>query len=391
MANMIDYLVWRGELTLEASPWNEVDGLLLATLSYLNFHGIQHPKGWTLEELKRLDAVIPSTSSSYPLRKQAFEGMADSIRFGRSRVHHFIAMTDETKTMQFSAMCVDLPDGTMGVAFRGTDNTMIGWREDFNMAYQTRVPGQIAAEYYLTRAAQATDKPLRVTGHSKGGNLAVYAAASVAPEVQDRIVSLQVYDGPGMNREISSGEGYGRIRDKIRSYIPQTSIIGLLMDYYQPYTVVKSTAGGISQHDPMTWQVYGKHFEELPSIDRTAGLICETLHEWLQNSTPEQRGAFVDAMFQMADGINATKMSDITNEKLRSMWKMFGTRKEIDPELRRVFSRLTAQAVTLGFGNVVERVRGKREEGVEERAWETMIPDEEEEAAEEEKKDENPS
>ena len=185
MANMIDYLVWRGELTLEASPWNEVDGLLLATLSYLNFHGIQHPKGWTLEELKRLDAVIPSTSSSYPLRKQAFEGMADSIRFGKSRVHHFIAMTDETKTMQFSAMCVDLPDGTMGVAFRGTDNTMIGWREDFNMAYQTRVPGQIAAEYYLTRAAQATDKPLRVTGHSKGGNLAVYAAASVAPEVQE--------------------------------------------------------------------------------------------------------------------------------------------------------------------------------------------------------------
>ena len=94
MANMIDYLVWRGELMLEASPWNEVDGLLLATLSYLNFHGIQHPKGWTLEELKRIDALIPSTSNSYPQRKQAFEGMADSIRFGKSRVHHFIAMTD---------------------------------------------------------------------------------------------------------------------------------------------------------------------------------------------------------------------------------------------------------------------------------------------------------
>ena len=389
MANMIDYLVWRGELTLEASPWNEVDGLLLATLSYLNFHGIQHPKGWTLEELKRIDALIPSTNSSHPQRKQAFEGMADSIRFGKSRVHHFIAMTDETKSMQFSAMCVDLPDGTMGIAFRGTDNTLIGWREDFNMAYQTRVPGQIAAAYYLTRAAQVTDRPLRVTGHSKGGNLAVYAAASVAPEVQDRILSLQTYDG--MNREISSGEGYARIRDKIQSYIPQTSIIGLLMDYYQPYTVVKSTAGGISQHDPMTWQVYGRHFEELPSIDRTASLICETLHEWLQNSTPEQRGAFVDAMFQMADGINATKMSDITNEKLRSALKMFGTRKEIDPELRRIFSRLTAQAVTLGFGNVMERVRGKKEEGVEGRNWETMIPDEEEDEREEEKNDENPS
>jgi acetyl esterase/lipase len=251
---------------------------------------------------------------------------------------------------------------------------LIGWREDFNMAYQTRVPGQIAAEYYLTRAAQATDKPLRVTGHSKGGNLAVYAAASVAPEVQDRIMSLQVYDAPGMNREISSGEGYGRIRDKIRSYIPQTSIIGLLMDYYEPYTVVRSTASGISQHDPMTWKVYGPRFETLASVDQTAIVVRDTLHEWLQNSTPEQRAAFVDALFGMVETTKATRMSELTGEKLRSMLTMVGNRKEVDPETRRVFTRLMAQAVTLGFGNVIDWVRGRRDNDIA-GGWETMSPE----------------
>lgn len=376
MANMVDYLVWRGELSLEASPWNAIDGLLMATLSYLNFHGIQDARGWTMQEAKRLDLVIESPDASFQPRKDAFIGMADSIRFGESRMHHFIAMTDEASSMQFSAMCIDLPDGTMAVAFRGTDNTLVGWREDFDMAYRTWVPGQEAAAYYLTQAANITDRPLRLAGHSKGGNLAVYAASAVPADIQDRIEGIWSYDGPGMNRQVSTGEGYKRIRDKIHSYIPQTSIIGLLMDYYTPYTVVHSVATGLSQHDPMSWQVYGGKFEEMESIDRKAEIVCETFHEWLQNSTPEQRGTFVDTLFKMADTTNATKMSELLNEKFRSFRKMYGGRKELDPETRRVFNRLMAQAVTLWFGNVVEHVRGQKEEGVDERHWTTMPPEE---------------
>ena len=376
MANMVDYLVWRGELSLEASPWNAIDGLLMATLSYLNFHGIQDARGWTMQEAKRLDLVIESPDASFQPRKDAFNGMADSIRFGESRMHHFIAMTDEASSMQFSAMCIDLPDGTMAVAFRGTDNTLVGWREDFDMAYRTWVPGQEAAAYYLTQAANITDRPLRLAGHSKGGNLAVYAASAVPGNIQDRIEGIWSYDGPGMNRQVSTGEGYKRIKDKIHSYIPQTSIIGLLMDYYTPYTVVHSVATGLSQHDPMSWQVYGGKFEEMESIDRKAEIVCETFHEWLQNSTPEQRGTFVDTLFKMADTTNATKMSELLNEKFRSFRKMYGGRKELDPETRRVFNRLMAQAVTLWFGNVVDHVRGQKEEGVDERHWTTMPPEE---------------
>ena len=145
------------------------------------------------------------------------------------------------------------------------------------------------------------------------------------------------------------------------------------MEYYRPYTVVRSTASGISQHDPMTWQVYGGHFEEMESIDKTASVTCDTLHELLANSTPEQRGAFVDTMFRLADNTKATKMSDLMNEKFRSLLKMANGRKDIDPEMKRIFTRLTAQAVTLGFGNVVERVRGKNDPN-EPDEWTTIDP-----------------
>ena len=374
MANIVDYLAWRGDVPFDLSPWNEIDGLLVATISYLNFHGERDPKGWTLEEMARIDLLQEGSSAIFAARKKAFNAMAEGERFRGCRLHHAIAMTDPEIGMQFSAMCLDLPDGTTCVAFRGTDNTVVGWREDFDMAYTTRVPAQEAAILYLRRAAALSKRPLRLAGHSKGGNLAVYAATFASKRVQDRIESIWSYDGPGLNRETSQTEGYQRIRDKIHSFIPQTSIIGLLMEYYEPYTVVHSTASGISQHDPMTWKVYGPRFETLPAVDQTAIVVRDTFHEWLQNSTPEQRAAFVDALFGMVETTKVTRMSELTSEKLKSMLTMVGNRREVDPEMRRVFTRLMAQAVTLGFGNVIDWMRGRKENGSE-GDWETMSPE----------------
>lgn len=359
MANMVDYLAWRGDIPFDVSPWCPVDALLAATLSYLNFYGVESPEGWTLAETKRIGLLKPGNSGAFEGRKAMYEAMADSARFRDSRIHHFIALSDEREAMQFSAMCIDLPDGTLCVAFRGTDNTLVGWREDFNMMYLAAIPGQVAARYYLERAAELDSRPIRVVGHSKGGNLAVYAAACVPPEVQDRIENVYTFDGPGMSPEVFDSEGYRRIRPKLRSFVPQTSIIGMLMEYCRDYTVVRSDATGINQHEPLSWQVYGPRFEEREEIDRNAQTIRETLQEWLENSTPDQREAFVDTLFQMVDNTKATTLSEILNEKLRTVVTMLGSSREVEPETRKIFTRLTAQFVTLGVGNVLDRVKNR--------------------------------
>lgn len=385
MANMVDYLAWRGDIPFAAAPWNELDGLLTASVSYLDFNGGRDPRGWTIEEMQRIGLLQDNPDSpSFPSRKQAFEGMAAGERFRGCRIHHAIGMTDEEIKIQFSAMCIDLPDGTTCIAFRGTDNTIVGWQEDFNMAFTARVPAQEAAVVYLARAAELPElsgRKLRVTGHSKGGNLAVYASACASEAIQERIESIWVYDAPGMNREMAQDEGYLRIKGRVHSFIPQTSIIGLLMDYYDPYTVVYSTATGMSQHDPSSWQVYGPRFETKPEVDQTAKVVRDTLHDWMENSTPEQRGAFVDALFQLVETTKATKVSELTGEKLKTMMKMIGNRKEVNPEARRVFTRLMAQAISLGFGNVIEMVRSRKDDNGNDTA-EAVLPESADETAE---------
>ena len=322
MANLMDYMAWRGEFGFDKAPWNDVDALIMANLSYLNLHGTDDERGWTLAEAKRLELVRETPVSAFEDRKAQFEAMAETVRFSGVRMHHFIAATDEEAEVQFSATCYDMPDGTLCIGFRGTDGTFVGWREDFNMSYKSPVPAQEAAVAYLEKAAALDSRPIRVTGHSKGGNLAMYAAACCRPEVQDRLTDVYSFDGPGLDPEVFSSEGYGRIAGKVRSFVPQTSIVGLLMSYPEPYTVVCSeTSNAIQQHDPMNWQVYGPRFVTRDKVDDSSLMLSETLHEWLNRSKRKDRGRMVDALFDLLDKTRANNFSEIMNASFRNAMK----------------------------------------------------------------------
>ena len=360
MANLMDYLVWRGDLGFDAAPWNEVDAAIMANLCYLNFHGTDHQQGWTLAEAKRLDLCRKYVVAAFEDRKAQFEAMADTVRFGGIRMHHFIALTDEKKETQFSATCYDMPDGTLCIGFRGTDGTLVGWREDFNMSWQTTVPAQEAAVFYLERAAELDDRPIRLVGHSKGGNLAAYAAACCAPEVQDRLTEIYSFDGPGMDPEIFQSEGYRRVVGRIRSYVPQTSIVGMMMEYHRKYTVMKADASGIGQHDPLTWQVYGPRFETAEKIDANAETISVTLHEWLDKTNRNERENMVDTLFGLLENTRATTVVGVMEDKLRTLTSMAMGTRELDPASRKAVTKLVGLFLSLGFGNLADRMLPRR-------------------------------
>ena len=364
MANLMDYLAWRGDISLETNPWNEVDAVILSNLSYLNFYGMDDERGWTVAEAKRLELLRETEVANFEGRKKQFEAMADTLRFGNIRMHHFIALTNEEQGLQFSATCYDLPDGVLCVGFRGTDGTFVGWREDFNMSWQSTVPAQEAAVYYLKKAAEMDGRPIRLVGHSKGGNLAAYAAACSEPEIQDRLLGVWSFDGPGMTSEVFESEGYRRIVGKIHSFVPQTSIVGMMMEYHRAYKVVKSDVSGINQHDPLTWQVYGPRFETLEKIDANAVLISDTLHGLLQQTDREERGEMVDTLFGLLENTKASKISEMKENGLKALTGVAKGTRGLTPEARKALTRLAGLFFSLGFGNLAERYRpgGKRTE-----------------------------
>ncbi|MBQ8072518.1 MAG: DUF2974 domain-containing protein [Clostridia bacterium] len=372
MANLMDYMVWRGDFGFDLAPWNDVDALMMSNLCYLNFHGLDDERGWSVAEAKRLDLVRETVVANFEGRKAQFEAMADTHRFGGIRMHHFITMTDEARELQFSATCYDMPDGTLCIGFRGTDGTLVGWREDFNMSYQSTVPAQEAAVFYLQKAAELDDRPIRLVGHSKGGNLAAYAAACCGEAVQDRLLAVYSFDGPGMDPEIFQSEGYQRVAEKIRSFVPQTSIVGMMMEYHRHYTVVKSSATGINQHDPLTWQVYGPRFETLEKIDTNAEIISDTLHEWLAKTDRAERAEMVDTLFGLLETTKAATVKEMMGERLRSITSVAAGTRELDPESRKAVTKLVGLFLSLGFGNLAEHYRPRQ---LARKAEEKLVPE----------------
>ena len=358
---MMDYLTWRGDLTLKASPWCLVDSLVMASMSYNPFlDTVSDAEGMPLCECVPLLHLDKMTGNQYFQQwRGLLFGMADTERFGHMRMHDYVNDIDTERAIQFSAITAELEDGTTFIAYRGTDSTLIGWREDFNMSFETPVPAQTAALKYLIAQAARSDRPLRISGHSKGGNLAAYAAAHAPEAVQKRILSVCSFDGPGLDADTMESEGYARIKPVLHSVLPQSSIVGLLMNYHTDYIVVHSTAVSILQHDAFTWQLNGPHFEELQQVDAGSHIMDETVHAWLRNATPEQRKTFVDAMFDMLTATNAETTSEMSSEKFRTALTMFQASRNMEPETRKMFNHLIGEFLRLGAGNVWEMISAK--------------------------------
>lgn len=354
MANMMDYHVWRGDVSVAYAPWNEVDSLIAATLSYQNYP----PEPLLLREAAMLlphppDAEINFVKDSRALLSAA--GMTE--RFSELRLHHFVSHTDPDRDMQFAAVTFDIPDGTHYIAFRGTDNTIVGWREDFNMAFESPIPAQAAAIDYLTRVAGEVAGPLIVGGHSKGGNLAVYAAAHADPGIQARIRTVYSFDGPGLDDATMVSDGYAAIAGRIRSFIPQSSVVGLLLAYHPEYTVVKSDSLGLLQHDTFTWQVLGTRFIEAPEVDVGSQLVNQTVHTWLSQVTPDKRRRFVETLFDLLEATGASTMKELLTDVPGRAAGLLKALQKVDFETARMIVTLLAQFMSIGAQNVLGLLR----------------------------------
>ena len=224
MANILDYLKWRGDISITASPFNAVDSLILSVLSYIPFEEIitEHPLKSNKIEISITEAAELFSKKTVDEKKirsekdvELFQALAKAPRFADLPLSFYINRTDLEEEKQFSAITISLPDSTSFIAYRGTDLTLVGWKEDFNMSFLCPVPSQTEAVYYLEHVASHIKGKLRLGGHSKGGNLAVYASAFCNKKIQKRILEVYNNDGPGFDLSIIQKEGYKRVEDQI--------------------------------------------------------------------------------------------------------------------------------------------------------------------------------
>ena len=304
---IIDYVAWRGDLTFEHSRWGEIDSVIAAMIAYANLGENELAFGsgrdLRLGSLAESDLLtrLPQQGlgNSVEVRNQFLTDLALSRRFQDITVLDQVNDVDEGRDIQFSATTMDVPGVGIVVAFRGTDPSPVGWKEDFMMSYVTPVPAQSAAIRYLQKAAENTEGPMYLTGHSKGGNLALYSAAHTDPAIQARLKAVYSFDGPGLDDETIVSEGYQRIEERVRSVVPSGSIVGMLMNYHPKYRVVQSDAKSILQHDPFSWKLIGRRFVEEDGVTSSSQILDRTVHEWLKCCTAEQREVFVTTIFSM--------------------------------------------------------------------------------------------
>ena len=374
MANMLDYIDWRGDITIHQSGINDVDCLIMAQISYMNFDGVvgNEPAASFGE------AVVTLSEASqrlFELRDSATKGLllsdndtlllkklASSRRFGSMKLAAYRAVADEEEEKQFGAVCIFPGDATVYISYRGTDDTIVGWKEDLNMSFQTPVPSQVEALKYLNTVAGTFEGRIRIGGHSKGGNLAIYASVMCYDRLKRRIIEIYNNDGPGFLEPMLEKESYIEIKDRIRTIVPETSIVGMLLEHGDSYEVVKSVSKGIMQHDGLSWQVYKNGFVKLDERSKESLVIDSTLRTWIMGLNDEERIAFVDAIYDMLTKAGIRYLSDLEQYKPAMLNNMAKEMFSMEPDKAKMMRRITGALVSEYGRSIVKNIRGDKRE-----------------------------
>lgn len=360
MANVCDYIKWRGDLSLEKSEFNEIDSLILSRFSYFPFDTIikenevltikELNERFQKEDVNNLPILWKDDVDLFPL-------MGESKRFGEMLATKYINKIDVEQEKQFSAITILMPDDTLYVSYRGTDDTIVGWKEDFNMSFKSHTASQISAKKYLENIAQEyPNKRIRVGGHSKGGNIAVYASTFVSNEVKNRIINVYNNDGPGFCEDVIESPEYQEIVKKVHTYIPQLSVIGRLMNHKEKYTVVKSTQKGIMQHDLYSWQLLGNKFITLKELTNSSEFIDKTIKGWLENIKPDKREQVIDVVFEILNTTDAQTIKDLKSNWFMNAKTILSTYKNIDRDTKEMIWQTLNALFKIAKNNIFEEL-----------------------------------
>lgn len=355
MGIIFDYLDQVAYDSIYDTPFNELDMLMLTEITYLPFDKIvsdQMSPDCTCRLFEAAGKVPQDLSMLVTKnRLKLLEKVASSTRFKNIKLMGYVNDIDPDVQKQFAAMIFKIKPDSYVLTFRGTDDSIIGWKEDFHMTYMDQVPAQKTAVNYLRKAMDALPGQFILTGHSKGGNLASYAASQIEPEYQERIQSIYSYDAPGLNHSVITSQSYQTISDKIKRYIPQGSIVGMMLETPKQAQIVKSTAiGGLAQHDTFSWQISDQTFVLLDNLNPDSLQMDKTLKNWVDSVSDEELKDFFDLFFGLILDAGISSINDLTKlENFNKILAVLENANALTDQEREMLTRLAKLLVDMRY------------------------------------------
>lgn len=344
MHTILDYMKWRGDLTFEERHFNAVDCLICSIISYFPFEkAVKDPDVvLTLEQLyhKMIENNVREKDFLMFNDVELLKQLVKSKRYQELKLTRFVSVTNLDKEKQFAAVTILLPNHYVYVSYRGTDDSFVGWKEDFNMTYLDVVPAQQSAVQYLNELKAKFMTKILVGGHSKGGNLAIYAALHCQNKIKSRIKHIFNYDGPGFLKDITKSPEYQRIAPMISTYVPQTSIIGRLLNCNEEYKVVKSNQKLVWQHDYFSWEVDVDDFVYDDEVDPTSNLLDNIISEWLGTVTLEEREQFIDIIYRSLLTTNASNFKELDLKGIKGIKQVLKMLEHLNKEDKKVVNKV---------------------------------------------------
>ena len=347
MGTILDYLREYGDYSLEEKPFSDVDSLVISQLAYLKFDGIvpgpeeKRPPVSLQEIAAHADYDHLYADERYRRDNTAlFMGALNGRRFGNLHLWNYVNLIEPERESQFSAVVCGFSGGLTYVVFRGTDENMVGWKEDLNLAFSEPVPGQLRSVPYLEQAARTIEGGVFVGGHSKGGNLAVYAAMYCEPAVRERIERIYDHDGPGFRPEVRQQGAWQEIEGRIHKTVPRSSMVGMLLYADIAYRVVESKTIGLAQHNPYTWLVKNGDFRMADEIRPGRRFVDQTLNEWILSLDQEQMHIFVDTLYGVVQASETDNLIDFTAHWVQNVQKIGRAISEVDEETAKVVMQI---------------------------------------------------
>jgi hypothetical protein len=337
MADIYEYLKWRGDLSFARSTVNPIDTLIFSILSYLDFPKEEQTIAHLAKEFEKNppSEEQPERLGFFAEIPHLLDVLAQTKRYATVRVHHFAEALDQQESIQFASVVFTVQKQLHVVAFRGTDTHLVGWKEDLLMSFMEEVPAQKKAATFLQRISGELEGKFILTGHSKGGNLAVYAGVQLPQSEQKRVSAIYNHDGPGFHPRVIKSEAYQRMIKVMHTYIPQSSIVGILLEHGGNFSPIASSQVSILQHDPFSWKIEGTHFMVSESLSKGVLALKEAIRSWLNQVSPEERSAFVEAFCELISATGAETLEDLSRDKLQSAYAILRAYTHMSKESRR--------------------------------------------------------